>query len=124
MDEQRQLLSANRIDDKLVVTIQGDVVGANLRMLQTSLLEKLKEGSTRVVVFDVSTVEVMDLTEFESFANVVKMTELLGVSSVVVGVTPGVAAFLVESGAELGGLKTALGIDDLDRAIDLGRKIH
>ena len=124
MDEQRQLLSANRIDDKLVVTIQGDVVGANLRMLQTSLLEKLKEGSTRVVVFDVSTVEVMDLTEFESFANVVKMTELLGVSSVVVGVTPGIAAFLVESGAELGGLKTALGIDDLDRAIDLGRKIH
>lgn len=122
MSDQRPLLSANRIDNKLVVNIHGDVVGENLEMLQTSLLDRLKEGDVHVVIFDVSTVEVMDLTEFESFAAVVRMTELLGVSSVVIGVNPGVAAFLADSDADLGGLRTALDIDDVDRAITFVRK--
>lgn len=122
MNESQQLLSANRIDDRILITVQGDVVGANLNMLQTSLLERLKDGNVRVVIFDVSAVEVMDISEFESFANVVKMTELLGVSSVVIGINPGVAAFLADADADLVGLRTALAIEDVDRAISFGKK--
>ena len=124
MDEQQQLLSASRIEDRIVVTVQGDFVGANLHRLQTSLLDRLKDGKVRTVIFDVSTVEVMDLTEFQSFANVVRMTELLGISAVIVGINPGVAAFLAESGARIGGLKTALGIDDVNCAIHIREKAN
>lgn len=117
MDEQRQLLSANEFNGRIVVSIQGDIAGANLQMLQTSLLDRLQKGDVEVVVFDVSAVDIMDLSEFDAFANVVKMTELLGVTPVIIGINPGVAAFLAESAVDTAGLRTALGIDDVDRAI-------
>jgi rsbT antagonist protein RsbS len=67
------------------------------------------------VAIDLSSVDVLDATDFAFIKRTIDMAALLGARVVLVGIRPGVAASLVELPVELGGLQTALSVEEATR---------
>ena len=102
--------------DVVVATIQVDLNDDVLARFQVDLLERVQKASARGVILDVSGLDVLDSEEFAALRRVMVMASLMGADSVLVGLQPGIAAALIEAGADTDGLQAAR---DLDAALDL-----
>ena len=60
----------------------------------------------RALLIDLSSIDVMDVFDFEALRGVAKMASLMGTRTILVGLRPGVAANLTELDAETSGLMT------------------
>lgn len=114
MHHDSQRFSVTLIGRRLVVSIGGDLSDLDPVRLESSLLKRVESTEVDVVAFDISTVEVADLHEFKMFTDLLKVVALMGVTPVVLGMRPGIAAFLAESDMDLRTLRTALSFDDID----------
>lgn len=110
-------VSASRLRDSLLITLQGDLNADTLRVLCTDVLQKIQAENIKTAIFDVSAIEVMDLKDFDDLHGVLRMVKLLGTQPLVVGLNPGVVAFLVSSGADTSDVLTARGLEDVDRVL-------
>jgi rsbT antagonist protein RsbS len=117
--ENRSGISTSLLNDRLLVTLQGDLTADTLERVQTDVLGLLQVHGLKMVVFDVSAVEVIDLEEFEALQRVAHMARLLGALPVLIGLQPGVVAFLADAGADTTGLIAARGLQDVDRVVAL-----
>ena len=104
-----------RLNQTMVVTLEGGVDAGELRDVVNSLSETQARQNVDSVAFDVSACEVMDLDEFAELQRAVRTVEWLGLRCVVAGLRPGIVAYIVSSGVELGTLRTAL---DLELALE------
>jgi rsbT antagonist protein RsbS len=104
-----------RLNQTMVATLEGSVDAGALEALIDSLSESQAWQMADSVVFEVSACEVMDLDEFDELQKAVRTVELLGFRCVVAGLRPGIVAYIVSSGVELGALRTAL---DLELALE------
>ena len=95
----------------MLATLPRELAPGTLDQFELDLLEKIREYALSGVVIDLSSVELMDLTEFAKLKRIVQMTKMLGPKTVVVGLRPGVVAGLVALGADAGGLTTALNME-------------
>ena len=102
--------------DIVVATIQVDLDEDVLTHFQEDLLHRVQKTGAHGVILDISGLEVLDREEFEALRRVILMAKLMGADSVLVGVRPGIAAALIEAGADVDDLKAA---SDLDAAVDL-----
>lgn len=100
----------------LVASIQIDLNDSVLFRFKRDLLEKIQQTQTRVVLLDVSGVDVIDCVEFESIREIMRMSRLMGARSMLVGVKPEIACSLMDYDLDFSGLETAL---TLDQAFDL-----
>lgn len=100
----------------LVASIQIDLNDSVLFRFKRDLLTKIQQTQTRVVLLDVSGVDVIDCTEFESIREIMRMSRLMGARSLLVGVKPEIACSLMDYDLDLNGLETAL---TLDQAFEL-----
>jgi rsbT antagonist protein RsbS len=82
------------------------------------LLGRIHQTGSRGVILDVSGLDTLDSEEFSALRRIVTMTALLGAESVVAGLRPGIVSSLIETGAEVDGLRAAI---DLDAAFALLR---
>ena len=96
----------------LVVTIPGEIHDDMLMRIRTDVLEKVQATKVRGLILDFSTVRALDTFAFNSFTDTAKMASLLGVTNVFVGLQPGVVSALVDLGAEITDIGTALTIED------------
>lgn len=96
----------------LVATLQVDLTSGVIERFQQDLLGQLAATRATRVVFDCSSVEVMDPDEFEGLRRVAAMARLLGARVVLAGLRAGVVASLIAMGVEGGGRPTALSLDD------------
>jgi rsbT antagonist protein RsbS len=100
----------------LVASIQVDLNDAVLAQFRDDLLRELQAQQAQGVILDLSGIEVMDLSDFENIRSTISMAELMGVTTVVCGLRPGVVASLILLGAETDELRAAR---DLDMAFEL-----
>ena len=96
----------------LVVTIQGELHDDTLIRIRTDILEKIQATNVRGLILDFCTVRALDTFAFKSFTDTAKMASLLGVSTVFVGLQPGVVSALVDLEVEITDVRAALTIED------------
>jgi len=95
----------------LLGTLPRELVPGTLEQFELDLLAKVRQSALAGVVIDLSALELMDLTEFGKLRRILRMTEMLGPKTVLVGLRPGVVAGLVALGADAAGLRTALNVE-------------
>lgn len=110
-------VSTSWLSDRLIVTVQGDLDESVMAGLQGQVLQELQLRGVHLAVFDLSAVDVIDLQEFELLRQLTSMVQLLGAQPVLIGLQPGVVAFLASAGANTHGLIAARGLTDVDRAV-------
>ena len=100
-----------RMGQFLLVTIQVDMHDRLAVQLQDDLTQKISECSSRGVLIDISTLEIVDSFIGRMLANIAGMARVLDAETVVVGMQPAVAITLVELGMSLAGVRTALNVE-------------
>lgn len=113
-----------KIGDVLLVSIQVDLEDQMVMDLQEDLSQRIVDTAARGVVIDISALEIVDSFVGRMLATIAAISRVLDAETVVVGMRPAVAMTLVELGLSLGGVRTALnleqGLGALRRARDEG----
>ena len=113
-----------RMGEFLLITVQVDMHDRLALQLQDDLTEQIVRCSSRGVLIDISSLEVVDSFIGRMLGNIASMSRVLDAQTVVVGMRPAVAITLVELGMSLPGIRTALTVergmeilrDDVSRA--------
>ena len=100
-----------RIGDVLLVSIQMDLDDQSVLSLQDDLANEVIATGARGVVIDITAAEIVDSFVGRMLATIASISRLLDAQTVVVGMRPAVAITLVELGLSLGGVRTALNLE-------------
>lgn len=95
----------------VVASIQVDLDDDVLARFREDLLRRIHETGSEGVILDVSGLETLDSEEFAALRRIMEMTSLMGAESVLVGLQPGVVSALIETEADVDGLRTAINLD-------------
>jgi rsbT antagonist protein RsbS len=95
----------------LLVSIQVDMHDQLAMQLQDDLTSRIAETSSRGVLIDISSLEMVDSFIGRMLGNIAAMSRVLDAQTIVVGMRPAVAITLVELGMSLPGVRTALNIE-------------
>ena len=120
-----------RMGEFLLVTIQIDMHDQLALKLQDDLSTAIQKYTSKGVLIDISTLEMVDSFIGRMVADISGMGRILGAETILVGMQPAVAITLVELGLSLPGVATALNVErgmallrrkiDADGADDTGR---
>ena len=100
-----------RMGRTLLVTIQVDMHDAHAIQLQEDLSDRIVGTSAKGVLIDISALDVVDSFIARAIANISSVAGLLDAECVLVGMQPAVAITLVEMGATMTGVRTALNVE-------------
>ena len=95
----------------LIVPIQIELYDEIILRIQKDILERVKETGVKGVIIDVSGVEIIDSFFAQAICDTVKMTYMLGATTVLTGLKPEVAASLVDLDIEFKNINTALNLE-------------
>jgi len=101
-----------RIGGLLLVSIQVDLQDQTVLALQEDLAERIIATGAHGVIIDITAVDIVDSFIGRMFATIASMSRLMDAETVVVGMRPAVAITLVELGLSLGGVRTALDLEE------------
>ena len=104
--------------DILLVTIQVDIHDELAMALQDDLSNRIVQTNAKGVLIDISALDMVDSFIARAIANISSVSRLLDATTVVVGMQPAVAITLVELGALMEGVRTALNVE---RGMDILR---
>jgi rsbT antagonist protein RsbS len=97
-----------RMGTNLLVPLRGDLEDSSVERIEQDVTREVADTKATGVLFDVSGLAVVDSYVARVIARLVAMIGLLGAQTAVVGIQPAVAIALVELGAPMGGVFTAL----------------
>ena len=100
-----------RMGSCLLVTIQVDMQDQTALALQDDLASRIAATSAKVVLIDISALEIVDSFVGRTLASISGIARILDAITVVVGMQPAVAITLVELGLSLEGVRTALNVE-------------
>jgi rsbT antagonist protein RsbS len=100
-----------RMGEFLLVTIQIDMHDQLALKLQDDLSNAIQNSSSKGVLIDISSLEMVDSFIGRMVADISGMGRILGAETVLVGMRPAVAITLVELGLSLPGVATALNVE-------------
>lgn len=95
----------------LIASIQVDLNQRVLEQFQQDLLDKIRSTQSKMVVLDVSGVEIIDREEFIALRKSMEMAQLMGSRTMIVGIRAGIACALLDYDIDFGDLETALTLD-------------
>lgn len=101
-----------KLKDFLLVSIQIDLHDRMAEQLQYDILDRISRTQAKGVLIDISALEMVDSFIGRTLADTARMASTLDSEIVIVGMQPAVALTLVELGLSLGGVKTALNLDE------------
>ena len=96
----------------LVVPIQVELYNEVILKLQKDILDRVNETGVKGVIIDVSAVDIIDSFIAQTMSDTARMASLLGATTMVVGLKPGVASSLVDLDFELEDMQTAITVDE------------
>lgn len=96
----------------LVVPIQMELTDGAVLGIQRDILQRVHATGVKGVIWDLSGVEIADTFLGNAIENISQMTTLLGATTVVTGLKPGVVASLVDLEIELGDVHTVLTLEN------------
>lgn len=88
----------------LVVTLPEEIADT-LQALQDYVLERIGATGVHRVVFELSAVQIIDRTEFAGLRALAQMSALLGARTVLVGLAPGIVAWVLNGDIDTTGLQ-------------------
>lgn len=88
---------ATRVRGCLIVTLPADLLPEVIDEARRATLENLHRHGARVVVLELSAVQVMDQQDFESLRSITLMARLLGARTLWVGLRAGIVLHLVDN---------------------------
>jgi rsbT antagonist protein RsbS len=86
--------SMAEVDGLLVVSLPSELSDGVLNRIVRDVTERAAAEGIRGVILNLSTVMLLDLTEFGVLRQLVQTNEVLGVPTVLMGIRPGIAAYL------------------------------
>ncbi len=98
----------------LIVTFPSEIA-EGLARAQNIALESAQQASAHTAILELSAVKFLDRTEFEGLRALSSMLFLLGARCIIVGLRPGVVAWLVGNDLVVDGLEFA---HDLESALE------
>jgi rsbT antagonist protein RsbS len=101
-----------KLRDFLLVSIQIDLHDRMAQQLQQDILERISQTQAKGVLIDISALEMVDSFMGRTLADTARMASTLDAEIVIVGMQPAVAITLVELGLPLGGVRTAINLDE------------
>jgi rsbT antagonist protein RsbS len=96
----------------LIASIQAALTDADLRQLRDDIGAGVGRWRSRGVVVDVTALDVMDSFATRTLGNIAETAKLRGAETVIVGIQPDVAFAMVQLGLTLGGIATALDLEE------------
>jgi rsbT antagonist protein RsbS len=105
-------VSILRQGDVLIASIQVAQTDADLLALCEDLADRVGELRVRGVVIDVTALDVLDSFATRTLRTIAYTSKLRGAQTVIVGIQPDVAFAMVQLGLDLGGVSTALDLDE------------
>ena len=100
-----------KIGKYLLATVQTDVQDNVALALQEDLGNRIIATRARLVLFDISSLQIVDSFIGRLIADIAGIARLLDAEVIVVGMQPAVAITLVELGLTLSGVRTALNVE-------------
>lgn len=100
-----------RIEDSLLTSIQIPLHDKLALEFQQDLMESIERTRANGLIVDISAIDVVDSFITRILAEIARMSALLGVKTVIVGMKPEIAITLVDFGVELNGIETALNLE-------------
>ena len=88
--------SMAEVDGLLVVSLPGELSDAVLNRIVCDVSERAADETIRGVILNLSTVTLLDMAEFEVLRRLVQTNRVLGVPTVLMGIRPGIAAYLCQ----------------------------
>jgi rsbT antagonist protein RsbS len=95
----------------VVASIQVDLDDDVIARFREDLLRRIHETDSCRVILDLSGLETLDSHEFTGLRSIISMSTLMGAQSILVGMRPGVVSALIEVGADVDGLLSAIDLD-------------
>ena len=99
-------------DNILLLPIVGMVDSKRAQDMMDVMLEEIERTSSRYVILDIKGVAVVDSAVSNQLIKVTKATALMGCTTIISGITPGVAQSLVQLGIDLGDIVTTAKVSD------------
>jgi rsbT antagonist protein RsbS len=96
----------------VVASIQVDLDDRVLATFRGELLEFLRRSGARGVILDLSGTAVMDREEFGALRDTMRMALLMGATTIVSGMQPGVVSALIDLDADTDGVLATATLDD------------
>ncbi len=101
-----------KLKDFLIVSIQTDLHDRMAEHLQYDILKRISQTEAKGVLIDISALEMVDSFIGRTLADTARMASTLDAEIIIVGMQPAVAITLVELGLSLGGVQTAINLDE------------
>lgn len=98
--------------DYLIASIQSSLTDADLVRLRDQVVDQVGRFRSRGVIVDVTVLDVMDSFAVRTLSTLAQMITLRGAETVIVGIQPEVAFAMVQLGLTLGGVSTALDLEE------------
>lgn len=98
--------------DILIATVQAALTDTDLMQLRRALVEKVVKARARGIIIDLTAMDVMDSFASRTMREMAHMIRLRGAETVIVGIQPDVAFAMVQLGLSMGGVTTALDLEE------------
>ncbi len=94
----------NRMNDFLIITLFAHLTVESIAEMSQQILGDLEERYSRFALFDLSAVKLMDTDDYSALISLSRRAELMGVTPVMAGFKPELAAALATLGAHSHGI--------------------
>ena len=105
----------------MVATLHANQQQDSFDQISAATLAEVGHGNIKAVIFDLSAIRVRARHEFGARTALGQMVRLLGTSALVVGLSAGVVAYLVNDDIDTSGLEVARGLEEALNRIDKPR---
>jgi len=112
----RRTIPIIKLRENLIVSIQIEMTDRLVGELKENIAYEVRTQPVSGLVIEVSAVDFLDSYIARSLQQIAKIASCMGVETILAGLDPSVAITLVEMGADMLGIQTAL---DLEDALDL-----
>ncbi len=106
-----------RVGPALVVILPRELDDATLRALRGEVLDALRRDRSRALVLEASGLDLVDTEDVRQLVLVARAAALLGVRPLLVGLSAGIVAFVVEAAIDTSGLDAFATLDDALHAL-------
>jgi len=93
-------------DRVLILPVLGVIDSMRAQQMTDTMLNKIKETSSRVIILDIQGVAAVDTAVANHLIKITKATRLMGCQCIISGISPAVANAIVQLGIDMGDVKT------------------
>lgn len=112
-------ITAIRIRETLLVTLPADLGSGGMMATIHKISAALEQQPAKSLILECSALRYMDLVEYSNLKKyVADMASLQGMVTYIVGINPGIAAYLALKDADLSGIRLMQSLEDALDALD------